>query len=316
MSAEPAPVPPSESSSAAGFASYQELQTEWLRLRDAGDRAAAFDLVTRAGAAFPDQAAQAFLARVRLAGELGRVDEALRIFAEALAAGCRYPLPVLRSELLAPLHEIVEFERLEHIAAMRYDAELAASKPKLVVRRPSAAPVGTLLVLHGNNSRADRTVPHWEAALELGWTLALAQSAEISWTPGMFVWNDAHRAQEQLRQHLDELGGRLVVAGSSMGALRALELAASEPGRIAGAIAVGPYVPKDAVGPLAEALAVPTAIIVGERDTEGRPGSESIARRLGERGVQVRLDVVAGLGHAYPPDMPQRLAAALKLVLG
>lgn len=306
------------------FASYQELQTEVFRRRGAGDRVGALELISAQAAAFPDQVAYSFLARVQLCGELGRIDDAVRLFAEALAAGCRYPLPVLRSGLLASLHEVMEFERLEHIAAMRYDAELAASRPKLVVRRPAGPPRGTLLVLHGNNSRADRTVPYWEHALELGWTLALAQSAEISWTPGMFVWNDAHRAREQLVRYVEELGGAasgaaaspVVLGGYSMGALRALELAASVPGPVRGAIAIGPYLPREAADDLAGILRVPTAIIVGEHDQEGRHGAEAIARGLRDRGVPVALDVVPGIGHAYPPNMPDRLDGAVRLVSG
>lgn len=286
-------------------------------MRGTGDVAGALDLMTREAGTFPDQSGYAYFWRVRLLGELGRLDEALRTFAEALAAGCRYPLPLLRSELLAPLHEIVEFERLEHIAAMRYDAEAAASRPKLVLRKPAdRTPIGTLLVLHGNNSRADRTVPHWESALELGWTLALAQSSEISWTPGMFVWNDGQLAHDQLGRHLNNLVGRVVVAGYSMGALRALELGASEPERVAGVIAVGPYFPATAVPPLADALRVPAAIVVGRRDEHGWAGSEELARRLGAAGRRAQIAVVPDHGHAYPPDMPARLEAALAFVSG
>jgi len=298
-----------------GFASFQELQTEVYRRRDAGDRETALELLAAAGPSFPDQAAHVYLARVQLSAELGRIDEAIRVFAEALGAGCRYPLPVLRGETFAALHDIVEFERLEHIAAMRYDAELAASRPKLVVRAPSTGePRGTLLVLHGNNSRADRTVPYWEHTLELGWRLALAQSAEISFTPGMFVWNDGAAAHSQLRRHLRDLEGRVMACGYSMGALRALELGASEPDRVAGVVAVGPYFPPSAVQPLAEALRVPAAIVVGRRDEHGWPGSEELARRVVAAGRRVHLDVLPGQGHGYPPDMAAALEKALRFL--
>jgi len=300
----------------SSFASYQELQTEVYRRRGAGDREAALELIAERAGSFPDQAAHAYLTRIQLSAELGRIDDAIRLFGAALAAGCRYPLPVLR-EQLTPLHDIVEFERLEHIAAMRYDAELAASRPKLVLRTPRAGePRGTLLVLHGNNSRADRTVPHWERALDLGWKLALAQSAEISFTPGMFVWNDGQLAQDQLRRHLRDLPGRVVVGGYSMGALRALELGVSEPKRVTGVIVVGPYFPASAVAPLAQALEVPTAIVVGRRDEHGWSGSEELTRRLVAAGRRVQITVVPDHGHAYPPNMGTVLEKALHFLAG
>lgn len=299
---------------------FGDLQAEIVRLRDAGQLPEALDLIRREGHRFPDQAAYTYLARMRLNCELGHIDEAVRVLGEALAAGCRYPLPVLQSEQFGALRDLVEFQRLSHHAAMRYDSELGASQPQLVLRHPSKTPVGALLVLHGNNSSVEQTAPYWEHACELGWTLALAGSAEISWSPGLFVWNDAARARSQVLQHLAELlrspelrPSRIVLAGFSMGALRALELAASDRERIAGVVAVGSYLPREAAEHLAGALSLPTAITVGERDMEGRPGSEMIERGLRQRGVHVRLDVVPGLGHDYPPDPARSLRAALSL---
>lgn len=292
------------------FGTFQELQSEVARLRREGDPEGALALMAAEQAGFPGQIAYAYFWRIRLASELGRVDEALRIMGEALAMGCRYPLPVLQSEMLGPLREIVEFERLAHIAAMRYDAELAASRPKLVVRRPAARPLGTLLVLHGNNSRADRTVPHWEGALTLGWTLALAQSAEISWTPGMFVWNEERLALDQVRAHAAELG-EVVLAGYSLGALRALQHALGGAVPAMGAIAVGPFLPPEQVAALVEPRRVPTWIEVGELDGEGHAGSLALGERLRSAGVPVRVEVRPGWGHAYPPDMERVLREAL-----
>lgn len=309
---------------ATRYGSFQELQSEVARLRESGDLAGALALMAREREAFPEQAAHAYLWRAGLSASLGRVDDAVRIFAEALAAGCRYPLPALQSQALARLHEIVEFERLAHIAAMRYDAELAASRPKLVIRRPARDDaLGTLLVLHGNNSRADRTVPHWEPAIGLGWRLALAQSAEISWTPGMFVWDDRAMAERDVAAHVARLRGdddvdprRVVLAGYSMGALRALQLAIGGLVDARAVVVVGPYLPPAELDALVAPRDVRSWITVGERDREGHPGSVALADRLRAAGIPVHLDVRAGLGHAYPEDMEHILADALTFALG
>lgn len=302
---------------------FGDLQAEIVRLRDAGQLPEALDLIRREGHRFPDQAAYTYLATMRLSCELGHIDEAVRVLGEAIAAGCRYPLPVLQSEQFGALRDLAEFQRLSHHAAMRYDSELGASQPKLVLRHPSTTPVGALLVLHGNNSSVEQTAPYWEHACDLGWTLALARSAEISWSPGLFVWNDAARARSQILRHLAELHASadprhlpLVLAGFSMGALRGLELAASAGDGMSGVIAVAPYLPREVSDELARTLSLPTAIIVGERDQEGRPGSETIEGGLRRRDVPVRLDVVSGLGHDYPPDPAERMSAALSLVSG
>src|SRR5437762_6166710 len=162
------------------------------------------------GPRFPEQSANVHLWRMSLAVSLGRIDRAIRALEESLAAGCRYPAPMLRDwPAIAPLHDIVEFERLMHIAAMRYDAELAASRSTVIVERPEAVapPSGLplLVALHGNNDTAEKTVPFWHRATQRGVVVAVPGSAEIALTPGLFVWNDADRAHKDVIGHVERL---------------------------------------------------------------------------------------------------------------
>jgi poly(3-hydroxybutyrate) depolymerase len=258
-----------------------------------------------------------------LAVGLGRIDHALEAFAEAVAAGCRYPEPMLHEwPAIGPLHDLVEFERLAHIAALRYDAELGASHPACIVERPDVvAPVAglpLLVVLHGNNSTAERTMPFWRSATERGWLVAGLGSAEIALTRGLFVWNDGERAQRDViaaverlvhEQRVDQR--RIVLAGYSAGALRALQIAYGGPLHAIGVIAVAPWLPLPEVEALVAATPVPTFIAVGDRDKGGYEGSRALAARVGDR---VRLEVLPGQGHEYPPDVRAVIGDALAFI--
>jgi predicted esterase len=311
----------------AAFASYSDLLEEIVRRREAGDLEGALALTEREGPAFPQQAAFVHLWRVSLSVALGRIDHAIEAFAEAVAAGCRYPAPMLRDwPSIRPLHDIVEFERLANIAALRYDAELGASHATLIVERPDAvAPVAglpLLIVLHGNNRTARDTVPSWIGATAKGFVLAVPGSAEISLTPGLFVWNDGERAQRDVTSHVERLvreqridTERIVLAGFSAGALRALQLAYGPALRARAAIAVAPWLPLDEVDALVGARPVRTFIAVGDRDGGGYKGSVDLADRLRSRGTAVRLEVIAGHGHDQPPVWDRMLDEALGFAL-
>lgn len=308
-------------------ASYDDLLDEIVHLREAGKLDEALALVESEGRLYPQQTAYVHLWRMSLAVALGRVDRAIRAFEEALAAGCRYPAPMLRDwPAVAPLHDIVEFERLVHIAAMRYDAELTASHPRLIVERPDVVAPSTglplLVALHGNNTTEDRTAPFWRAATRRGVVLAVPGSAEISLTPGLFVWNDADRARIDVTLHVDRLvreqridPRQIVLGGYSVGAWRALQLAYSPALHARAAIAVGPWIPLKEVDALAAARPVRTFIAVGDKDRSGHAGSLALAERLHDAGVPVELRVIAGHGHEYPPAWDALLGEALDFAL-
>jgi predicted esterase len=308
----------------ASFATYGDLLDEIVRLREAGRLDDALTLIEREGRKFPEQMAFVHLWRMSLAVGLGRIEHALEAFAEAVAAGCRYPEPLLHDwPAIGPLHDVVEFERLAHIAALRYDAELGASHPKAIVERPDVvAPVSglpLLVVLHGNNSTAERTMPFWRSATERRWVVAAVGSAEIALTPGVFVWNDGERARRDVIAQVERLvreqrvdPRRIMLAGYSAGALRALQFAYDGALGAVGAIAVAPWLPLSEVDALAGARPVRTYVAVGDRDKGGHAGSLALRDLVGEA---LRVEVLPGHGHEYPADMPRVIGDALEHIV-
>jgi predicted esterase len=331
---------------ASRFAGYFDLDTELARLWETGNAEAALALVAAERPNFPRQVALLHLWRMSLAVAVGRIDHAIQALEEALTAGCRYPAPLLREwPAIAPLHDFVEFERLVHIAAMRYDAELMASRPTLLVERPDlvAPPAGLplLVALHGTDWSVQETVPFWRAALACGYVLAVPGSAQIALAPGRFVWNDGHRAELEVTAQIERLVGeqrvdpdRIVLAGFSAGALRALQLAYGPAVHARAAIALAPWLPlrhtrqspaapparviisgTKEIDELMSARPVRTFIAVGENDTGAHEGALTLAERLRQRGVPVATEVIAGEGHRYPPEWDAILGRALEFAL-
>jgi len=309
------------------FAEYGDLFDEIVRLREEGKPDEALALIEAEGLRFPKQTAYVHLWRMSLSVAVGRIDHAIQALDEALASGCRYPAPMLREwPAIAPLRDIVEFERLMHIAAMRYDAELAASRGTLIVERPDviAPPRGLplLVALHGNNDTAEKSVPFWRAATARGLVLAVPGSPEIALTPGLFVWNDADRAHVHVLDQVERLvreqridPERIVLGGFSAGALRALQLAYSPALHAKAVIAVGPWIPVKEAEALASARPVRTFIAVGDQDKGGYAGSRTLTDRLSGDGVPVRLEVIPGHGHSYPPEWDSTLGRAIDFAL-
>ena len=76
--------------------SFNELNTEMQRLRDAGHESDALDLLTRSEPLFPGQAALTRMLRVELLARMNRASEAVDLLRDGLDRGYRYVTNGLR----------------------------------------------------------------------------------------------------------------------------------------------------------------------------------------------------------------------------
>ncbi|MGH2492240.1 MAG: alpha/beta hydrolase [Candidatus Limnocylindria bacterium] len=309
------------------FASFMDLAEAVRERIDAGDRDSALALLSGTEKALPLHAGHIYAWRAALLTEVGRVEDALDVLDDALAAGCRYRAEWLREDRrLSPLLGRARFEDLVERAASRYVQDQAVSRPSLEVLTPGvpkpASGYPTLIALHGNSSNVTQTLPYWKSACELGWLVALPQSGEIGTSPGAYTWNSRDRTQAELERHREELRARslmderaLVLAGFSMGALQALALVLTRRVSASGVLSVGAYLPHirefRVLVESGNAAGVQFCIVVGAKDASGYEGAKQLAAELERAGVDVLLDARSDLGHAYPPDMDATLLRAL-----
>jgi predicted esterase len=177
--------------------------------------------------------------------------------------------------------------------------------------RPTAAPL--LLVLHGATGDATRELERWRPATQLGFIVAAGQSSQPATADG-FCWDPPReRVWADLREIVDMLPphARVVIAGFSQGAWVALNLGLSGDLVQAGSVVmVAPFAGS------AENLErawrrMKVSILTGQEDVYRR-GVEGLAEELRRRGHHVGLEVIPGLGHAYPADFESRLPGLLR----
>lgn len=244
----------------------------------------------------------------------GRLDQAERRIAEALEAGQLWRASLLLSPTLDPLRGRPEFESLAAKARARVAAR--GLKPRVLIAPPAKARrlAPLVLVLHGARGNASAELERWRLATELGYFVAAAQSSQPATEDG-FCWDaprerieeDPRAIATQLPQH-----ARTVLAGFSQGAWVALNVALrADLVRAASVIMVGPFA--GALSNLEPAWRrLRVAILAGDRDAY-TPDVELLARELERRGHHVKLEVLPGVAHEYPPDFARRLPELLSL---
>src|SRR5439155_1027890 len=184
-----------------------------------------------------------------------RPNDALDALETALAAGCRYRREWLEgNKSLASLVDSARFREIVARADARYRDAAAAARPKLMFAMPDEPPDAfgypLLLVLHGNNSNASETAPHWSAMADAGWVVAVPQSSEIGPTPDAYTWNDRDRTAAELTTHLEKVKhstqidiGRIVLTGFSMGGTQAIALPLVGKIKVRGILPIAAWLP-------------------------------------------------------------------------
>ena len=231
-----------------------------------------------------------------------------------LDAGRLWRVSLLSDPALAPLWEDAACRQVMEAAQDRVAAR--AFRPEVLIEEagePGVRPL--LLVLHGARSTAAATLPLWRPARELGYTVAAAQSSQpatedsFCWDPPRErVWQDLAAIAARLPAH-----GRVVLAGFSQGAWIALQAALrGQPFPAAGAVMIGTFVGAIAnLEPASRRLRI--AILDGGDDAYTESLGE-LRKDLSDRGHHVMVEVLPGLGHAYPDDFAARLPGLLKTV--
>jgi predicted esterase len=208
------------------------------------------------------------------------------------------------------------------------DQQLAQRQPNtratLTVLAPPSGPLEqwpVLLVLHGNLSTAQATLPQWHGALTQGWGLAVLQSSQLA-GPDMYVWNDLDQALSDVTEHWNALSShypldpqRIVVGGFSRGAGVALVATLRHWVPARGVIAVSPAIPQ--LDQLAEALASATCagyLVVGQEDATSLQQCHKVVALTEHAPKPWIMHIVPQIGHEYPTQMASCLEAALAFV--
>ena len=293
---------------------YRALSDSVFALYEAGQQREALGLLDASGPELVPWQAEIAHLKACLHGSLGEPEQALAALARAHAAdGWWDPAILVEDDDLASLTDLPRFAELVESSRSRW--EQANAEPDRSGDRiawPAAPARGVLVALHGAEEDADDAITAWGTATELGLVVLAVRSSQRT-SPSYRSWPDQERADAEIVAALatlpaDQRDLPVIAAGFSAGGRTALLWGLSAtPNTVAGVVVVAPAVRGELDQSNGQAL-VPALIIVGE-DDDLRDDVVAAGRVLGAAGFTT--DVVAGLGHRFPDDFPQRLATAL-----
>ena len=298
---------------------YRAVSDSVFALYEAGQQREALVLLDGTGPALlPWQAELAHL-RACLHGSLGERDAAMAALDVAHAAGGWWdPSILVEDDDLASLNELPGFAELVESSRTRWaqaNAEPDRSGDRIAL--PTGPARGVVVALHGAEEAADDAIAAWGPASEVGFVVLAVRSSQRT-SPSYRSWPDPERAAAEVAAALATLPDQthdlpVVAAGFSAGGRVALEWAlARTPGAVTGVIAVAPAVRGVPRHDRTDALQ-PALLVVGG-DDDLLDDVVDAGRAL--RGAGFTTAVVAGLGHRFPEDFAERLAAALEPVRG
>jgi len=227
---------------------FFKLSDLLFRLYGKGKYADALEVAEKAAIEYPEMDARTAFWLICLHNMTGQPEKALQTFRDALTRGVWWAEFILRSDSdLNSLQGNEEFERLVKLSEeMRKQAETIA-KPEISVNQPyGTGPFPLLICLHPRAGYAELDFRDWSPVVKLGWALALPRSTQMA-SPQLYVWDDREKAWNEIIGHYETLiekypvdRDRIVIAGFSQGAARAVELVASRRVKARGFFAVVP----------------------------------------------------------------------------
>jgi dienelactone hydrolase len=199
-------------------------------------------------------------------------------------------------------------------------------RPEVLLFAPQDAPVrGLLIGLHMFAHSAAETASYWRRASEMGLVVAVPESTQVggdgepAWTDPATTSQDVRLTREEALDRHPEAAAATVIGGASQGGARAAAIALTgRPFPCRGLVAVVSAYPDLPDVPAAVRDAADRGLraylLTGDRDST-RDQVEHLYDDLIAGGVPTQLEVVPGLGHAFPDDFPERLRGAVRLIL-
>lgn len=309
---------------------FETFQDRFIAFYQQGAYSQALHLIKTSGPQFPENSAQIMAWQCAMLSRLKRVDEALKVLQLADAQGYWYDEQALLNDPdFEALQAHPDFTGLVKRMAARRQTAIPQLLPELLAIEPAGpGPHPLCLVLHGNFSNPESTLPSWQKLVEHGWILAALQSSQPGWASGIYVWNDIPRALADVKElHSDllahyEVDPQPVIAGGfSMGATIAVRMALDPDFHLRGVIAHEAWFSDEAMADLEQAAnrASPTQtrvlLIAGQENAEYSAMAQQVHDLLSGRGFPCRVMHSSNPHHGYPPDFTRLLLQAIDWIM-
>mgnify|MGYP001182210760 FL=1 len=285
----------------------------------------ALNLVEQSMAALPHHRSRMTFWAACLECRLQRPADALqRLQALVAKGGWLNPDRLQSDDDLLALRDAPGWNELVAICEQRRADEQTQHVPEVQIELAENSgndPSPLIVALHMAGGSAEEIRSHWLPVTGMGYSLAIPQG-DVLLGPGEYSWSD--QPAGLIGRHISRLSRthkldseRIVLGGASRGAGHAVELALSgQPFKAKGFIAVAGAPRIEVVRPLvdiAKGAGVRGVLIAGDRDPV-LPRVRDVHQLLEASGIDVRLQVVPGLGHEYPANFADLLRPAVEFI--
>ena len=282
--------------------SFRALENETFGLYESGKYRDALDLLDAQSGEFTELGHRCKIAffRACLLARSGSPDAALDVLETGVSEGLWWSPEMLDDSDLDPCRG----ERRNRI--IEQSRGQVAPPSCLVDDAGPAAPV--LLALHGGGVCVTEHDNPWAAARSVGWTICRPISSQRRGA-GLATWTNLDDAVEECRTHLDRIERIDAIGSFSLGgslALRLITEVVDVP-----VVMVAPSLRESVVANIARgASTAQVDITTGQHDPFLESTRTGVAQ-LQDAGADVRLEIVPGVAHDFPPDFDQRLTGLL-----
>jgi predicted esterase len=191
------------------YSKYQILIRDAFKLYGDGKVEEAYKLITDNKDIEGGKLSVIYEYRFSLAYALGKNEEGLKLFKEALLEhNLFYPTRnLLNDPTLTVLREDPSFPELLELCRERNEAHRYSGKPELHIKEPGEEYLKNprlLIAIHGNNQTFEIVKEKWNPDNYDNHIVAYPISSELTYTNG-HVWTDIEQGVQELKMHYDTL---------------------------------------------------------------------------------------------------------------
>jgi predicted esterase len=305
------------------FQEFSKASKPLFQFYEEGRFEDALAVAERLAPAYPAFAVKTYYWRICLLSVTGRQAEALRLFEEALANGIWWFEGQLRSDPdLKSLQGNEEFERLILLSNEKTMNAQQIARPELFTYVPDGTgPFPLLVVLHARGSSPEFDVHFWKSVVKHGWFLAMPQSSQLA-SPMAYLWDDREKALAEIAGHVDSLierrpvdPDRIVIAGFSQGAARAMQIVMGAVVKARGFLAVVPGTVEDGeLDGWSASAGTRDVLISGGRDPR-QDFFQKVKELFEAKLIPLMFRHYPEMGHDFPDDFEDILEKGLNFIL-
>lgn len=305
---------------------FNKLRSNMMDLYEAGEYAAARELVLANEEAFPEMAARITFWKMCLFSLEGKLDEALSTFRSGLSDGLWWAESQFNDTDLDSLRDLPEFKKLVAKSVQRWEQERTKIKPEHVLLLPDALRSDShplLIALHGRNGNKESNLEHWEVAKHKGWAILSPQSTQPLF-PGSYCWDDPITGAQDILFHLENTLNaheidreRIIIGGFSQGSGMAIYTALQPEVPARGFIGIGTWWPEtDSIASLAKSQKQVRAYFITGKKDHTLERAKEIQSVLRTNNISIKEEVHNDLGHEFPADFEKSFTRAVDFIFG